>query len=186
MNKPAMFPDSGSAKVRFTADEFVRLMFSDVFDDARLELIDGELFHMSPPSGDHARRQAGIIGALWSIARSVGLHLLGEVAIRTSTGSVLVCDAALARRLPADRSALLPADVLLVVEVAETTVSRDLSTKRIAYAQAGIPHYWVIDGARSVVHVFAEPKDGEFSAHGTVRFGEPLAVPGTDATITLD
>ena len=41
------------------------------------------------------------------------------------------------------------------------------------------------DGQRGVVHVYGEPVAGDYAQIATVRFGAPLAVPGTDATITL-
>ncbi len=75
--------------------------------------------------------------------------------------------------------------MLLVVEIAETTLTRDMGTKRARYAAAGIPEYWVVDGARSVVHVHREPIDCDYALIHTARFGEPLAVPGTEATILL-
>jgi Uma2 family endonuclease len=81
---------------------------------------------------------------------------------------------------------LQPAEVELAVEVAETTLSRDMGMKRMKYAAAGIAHYWVIDGERSRVHVWGEPVNGDYAQIATVRFGEPLAVPGTDATIVID
>ncbi|TCP73253.1 putative restriction endonuclease [Sphingomonas sp. PP-CE-1G-424] len=61
-----------------------------------------------------------------------------------------------------------------------------MGPKRTDYASIGIENYWVVDGARSVVHVFGEPVDGDYAQVHTVRFGEPLAVPGTNATIIID
>lgn len=80
---------------------------------------------------------------------------------------------------------LSPTDVAMVVEIAETTIHHDLGLKRRKYAEAEIPVYWVVDRTRKVVHTHAEPVDGEYAEVHTVRFGQPLAVPGTDATITL-
>jgi len=67
-----------------------------------------------------------------------------------------------------------------------TTLDRDMGAKRIDYARAGIAHYWVVDGERRVVHVFADPVSGDYADVRTVRFGAPLAVPGTGSVITLD
>ena len=81
---------------------------------------------------------------------------------------------------------LRASEILLMVEVSESTRERDIGMKRMKYATAGIPHYWVVDGERSVVHVHADPIEGDYADIGTVRFGHPLPVPGTDATITID
>ena len=72
-----------------------------------------------------------------------------------------------------------------MVEVSESSLDRDRHDKGRIYANDGIPVYWVVDGGHSIIHVHAEPVEGEYTNVRTVRFGEPLAVPGTDATITL-
>jgi Uma2 family endonuclease len=51
----------------------------------------------------------------------------------------------------------LPADVYLVVEVANSTLKYDCEVKDKLYAQAGIPEYWVINLQDRQVHVFREP-----------------------------
>ena len=81
---------------------------------------------------------------------------------------------------------LRPDEVALVVEIADTTLSHDLGLKCRKYAEAGVPVYWVVDASRAVVHVHAEPVEGDYVEIHTVRFGQPLAVPGTDRAITLE
>ncbi|HVF93747.1 MAG TPA: Uma2 family endonuclease, partial [Sphingomonas sp.] len=149
------------------------------------ELIDGELERMAPPLGGHAARQSEVGGLLWQVARAAGLFSLVEMGIQIDDYSVLVCDVALARS-PVDVDGLAdPATLLLVVEIAETTLLRDMGLKRAAYAAAAIAEYWVVDGKRSVVHVHREPVEGDYAFITTVRFGEPLAVPGTGSSITI-
>lgn len=58
--------------------------------------------------------------------------------------------------------------------------------KRRKYAAGAIPEYWVIDGARSVTHVFRTPRDGDYADLTVIRFGDPVPVPGTEATIVID
>ncbi|WP_425229024.1 Uma2 family endonuclease [Sphingomonas sp.] len=94
-------------------------------------------------------------------------------------------DVGLVRAPVTGRQPLKPDQLLLVVEVSETTQRRDLDMKRCKYAEAGIETYWVIDESRGIIHVHGEPRDGVYTDVHTIRFGEPLAVPGTDATITL-
>lgn len=181
MNKPVQLAES--TKALFTTAEFLRMVDSGAFDDIKIELIDGELERMNPPMNDHAGRQAMIVIRL---AKVVDENLLrGEVGIDVGDDTVLSCDAALLRMPIAGRRLLRADELLLVVEVAETTPSRDLGKKRVRYAAAGIPEYWVVDSARSVVHVHRDPMDGDYALIATTRFGEPLAIPGTEATILL-
>jgi Uma2 family endonuclease len=123
-----------------------------------------------------------LLGLLFQVADR-GL-VMGEVGIDLGDNTVLACDAALLRAPLTDDRLLSPHDVGLVVEVAQTSLARDQGTKRVLYAAAAIPEYWVVDGDRAVVHVYREPLDGDYALISTVRFGEPLAVPGTGASIT--
>jgi len=73
-----------------------------------------------------------------------------------------------------------PEDLELVVEVADTSLTFDLTVKAALYARAGIVEYWVLDvsGRRLVVH--RDPQDGKYRS--VVAFSEhesaaPLASP---------
>ncbi len=73
-----------------------------------------------------------------------------------------------------------PEDLSLVVEVADTTLHFDLTTKAALYARAGIVEYWVLDvtGKRLIVH--REPQRGVYSsvlASGPLESIAPLAAP---------
>jgi len=173
-----------SVKARFTTAEFLQMVEAGAFDDMKVELVDGELERMNPPMNAHSDRQGRATFRLMTV--------LGEDRVRVEIGvvlddaTVLGCDVAVLRAPVRDNRMLGVEDVVLVVEIAETTIARDMGMKRAKYASAAIAEYWVVDGGRSVVHVFAEPLDGEYALINTVRFGAPLAVPGTDRTITID
>ena len=173
-----------STKARFTTAEFLRMSESDAFDDMKIELVGGEMKRMPPSGLTHAERQVRIILLLGAILPA--RCLVGEVGLDLGDDTLLGCDlAALYAPLEGHRMAL-PSEVALVVEIAETTASRDRGMKRLAYARAEIPTYWVVDGKRELTHVYSEPRDGDYAQVDTVRVGQPLAVPGTDATITID
>ena len=153
------------------------------FDDLKVELVDGELQFMQSPKNHHAMRQAQVVIRLAQVLGEARVR--GEAGIPLTDSTALTCDAAVLNAgVDLDRR-FRPDDFTLVVEIAETTIRRDLGMKREKYAAAGIPVYWVVDGSRSTIHVHAEPVDGEYTSVRTVRFGEPLTVPGTGATITL-
>lgn len=171
-------------RARFTSAEFLRMVESGAFEGMKVELIDGNLERINTPMGGYAAAQANVV---FHLAQTVGVALvLGETGLVIDDSTVVACDAALLRQPIAENRFLTPDDVLLVVEIAQTTQSRDMGLKRMLYAQANIPTYWVIDGVRRVVHVYADPVEGDYSSVHTVRFGAPLAVPGSNAAITLD
>jgi Uma2 family endonuclease len=76
-----------------------------------------------------------------------------------------------------------PEDVLLVVEVAASSLAMDRSIKAGLYARAGIPDYWVLDVDRRRMIVHREPKDGKYNS--VVAYSEeegvaPLAAPESE------
>lgn len=53
-------------------------------------------------------------------------------------------------------------DVLLLVEVAESSLPQDLGEKARLYAEHDVPEYWVVDIVGQKVHVHREPRNGHF------------------------
>lgn len=175
---------SSDTRARFTAPEFLHMVESGAFEGMKVELIDGELERMNPPMNGHSAAQANVV---FYLAQKLGLAVVrAETGLVLNDSTVVACDAALLRQPLAENRFLTPHDVQLVIEIAQTTQSRDMGLKRMLYAQAGVPTYWVIDGVRRVVHVYADPVEGDYCSVHTVRFGEALAVPGSNAAITLD
>ena len=173
-------------RARFTTAEFLRMIETGAFEDWKVELVNGEIERMPPPGNEHGRRQIMVVVRLSRVLPEALLR--AEAGIDLGGDTVLGCDAAILRR-PVEKVGnrmLHPHEVLATIEVAESTRERDVGMKRTKYAGAGIPHYWVIDGERGVVHVHADPVAGDYAEIATVRFGQPLTVPGTDAAITID
>jgi len=187
MNKPlASLAPASAAKARFTKAEFLTMAATGAFDDMKIELVEGELERMNPPMSEHGRRQMAVGILLHRAIAGTGYTILGDTGIDLDEESVVACNVAIVRHAPDSNRLVRPEELILVVEIAETTQQRDMGQKRVAYAAAGIPHYWVVDGERRVVHVFADPVRGDYAEISTVRFGAPLAVPGTDRAMTID
>lgn len=171
-------------RARFSTAEFLRMLEADVFEDDRVELIDGEIERMQRPKNLHAARQAKVVMRL---GNAVGEEFVrGETGVVLGDDTFLTADATLLREPIEEDRWCTAADLRLLVEVAETTRERDLGTKQRKYAAAGVPTYWVVDGTRGLVHVFDRPSDDGYLGIDLVRFGEPLAVPGSDKAITLE
>jgi Uma2 family endonuclease len=174
-------------KARFTTAEFLRMVAAGAFEDMKVELVEGELERMNPPMSEHGRLQMDVGYRLRRIFDGhATIRVFGETGIALGPDTVRACDAVVVRAAPEADRLLRPDEILLVIEIAESTLARDLGPKRIDYARAGIPHYWVVDGDRSVVHLYADPVAGEYADICSIRFGAPMPVPGTGATITLD
>jgi Uma2 family endonuclease len=71
-------------------------------------------------------------------------------------------------------------DVLLVIEVADTSLARDRGEKLAAYAQAGIPDYWIVDVVNKQIEIYREPNGLLYERRMVCGAGEkisPLALP---------
>src|SRR5438128_6108367 len=71
-----------------------------------------------------------------------------------------------------------PSEVLLVVEVSDTTLSDDLGRKRRLYAAARVHNFWVADVKARQVHRFADPRDGDYRVHEILGMADTVRVPG--------
>ena len=142
-----------------TAQEYLRMGETGVCaPDARLELIEGEIFEMAPIGPPHS-------GAVITLNRLLILRAGERAAVSVQLPvivgelSVPQPDFALLKPRRDNYSTAYPqrGDILLAIEVSDTTLRTDLRIKAPLYARAGIPEYWVVDVNESTVHVFREP-----------------------------
>jgi Uma2 family endonuclease len=189
MNDVTLTLPQGETPARFTIDEFMELLSSNVFvGGEKLELVDGVIVRMSPAQSTHALLQRQIFRDL---DRIFGDGLNGYVAhfeLTLPFGTATLRDADIGIVKAFDTSVRFadPATVLLIIEIAHTTLEKDLNSKRLEYARAGIPHYWVVDADGQRVHMMSTIADNDYADRHLVQFGEPLPVPTTDHLIVVD
>src|SRR5262249_23704137 len=78
-------------------------------------------------------------------------------------------------------------DVLVLIEVANSSLDNDLSEKADLYAQAGIKDYWVVNLTEFCIEVFRSPKKGRYTERRTYQIGEklsPLAFPKAKLSVS--
>jgi len=132
-----------------------------------LELIDGLVLHKdrSDQGGDpmsHGPRHASTLRRLQELEARLPLtaaHLRLQLPITLSEVHEPEPDGALVRGLAAAYEHRHPCgeDVLLVVEVADSSLDYDRTTKQRVYAAAGIPAYWIINLRQRTIEVYAQP-----------------------------
>jgi Uma2 family endonuclease len=148
----------------------------------RVELIEGELVAMSPIGSYHV---GTVITLTQSLSQAVGNRALVSVrnSVRLDDFSEPEPDFALLRQRPDHyRDALpRPADILLLIEVADTSLNYDRAVKRALYARHAIPEFWIINLSAGEVEVCRGPTaDGYASLQRFGRDGgvEPVLLPG--------
>ena len=166
-----------------TVAEYYRMAEAGILSEHdRVELIDGELVAMSPIGSYHHGTVIGLSHALW---RAVGERAMVSVQgpVRLDDLSEPEPDFALLKPRPdfyRDAHAQ-PADVLLLIEVADISLNYDRTVKRMLYARHAIPEFWIVELTAGEVEVCRAPTaDGYASVERVGRDGilEPSLLPG--------
>jgi Uma2 family endonuclease len=160
---------------KFTADEWGRMVELGIFgDDERLELIEGEIVEMAPIGDPHGRCASQLTKRL---VIGVGDRALVWVVgpVRLGVASVPELDLALVRPRSYRTGAPRPEDILLVAEVADSSLRYDQTTKLRLYARAGVPEYWVVSVEGEWIDVYRSPEGDQYREHRRASIGETVA-----------
>lgn len=154
------------------------------FGDERLELVDGELISKKGQKRPHVNGLillqgwlAQIFGALF-VSPNAPIDVAPEDNPSSEPEPDIIVTSRDLSHFPTSNPQ--PADLLLVAEVASTTLWFDLTAKARLYARAGIVDYWVLDvpGRRLLVH--RDPREGQYRSVASYAEDEsiaPLAAP---------
>ena len=151
-------------------------------EDDRVELIEGELVAMTPIGSNHS----GTINTLTrALVMAVGNR--GVVAVQNPVQlddlSEPLPDFSILRSRPDDyrRATPRPDEVLLIIEVADSSLAYDRAIKRALYARHGIPEFWIVNLQANSVEVCRKPAGEAYTDISTIeRDGtlEPQLLPG--------
>ena len=161
---------------QFTVADFARMVETGILaEDDRVELIDGEVRAMSPIGPRHAA-VVNRLNAFLSRQIADGAIVSVQNPIQLSDYTEPQPDIAVLRpREDFYAQALpLPEDVLLVVEVAETSLEYDREEKVPRYAQMGIPEVWLIDVGRETVTQYTQPDGTHYRREQSLARGQDL------------
>jgi len=176
--------------VRFTVDEFMELVRHPPIADwtGKVELVGGEIVRMAPANIPHWRVQHDTAQRLRAVyAERSDDWLVGpEPTVRFADRTVRLPDVGVFRRPDLTGTVFDAADLFLAVEVADTSLRLDLGPKLAVYASAAVPHYWVVDLNTRTTIAMAGPDGDGYASRLPFRFGEPIPVPGTDASVVID
>ena len=167
------------ARHKLTVDDYHRMAEAGILaEDDRVELIDGELLDMAPIGQDHAatgnkltRDLVMAFGdrAIVSVQNPLRLDRLNEPQPDFAVFRPRADFYATGER-PG------PADTLLVIEVADTSLRYDRSVKLPLYARSGIAELWIVDLRRRMVDVHRSPSGDGYAT---------LATHGPNDTVAL-
>jgi len=154
-----MAVEVAAARRLFTRQEYQRMAEVGILrDDDRVELIKGEIIQMHRPGRRH-------VAFVDNLTQLLVIRLAGRAIVSVQNPVILSDDTEpqpdiAIRRLRAvpykDREAFAE-DVLLLIEVADTSLAYDRSTKLQVYAEAGIAAYWIVDCNTESIEVYRTP-----------------------------
>jgi Uma2 family endonuclease len=183
-SEPMSHTAEGPRRHRLTVADYYRMGEIGIFEaDARVELIDGQIIDMPPIGSPHAGTVNHLVKLL---AQVVGDHavLLAQNPVVLGDHSSPQPDLALARP-KADFYASRhpqPADLMLVVEVADTSLRFDRDDKVPLYARHGIPEVWLVDLGGKRILRYRQPQEGVYAAVDQPDLASPLELAALPET----
>lgn len=175
-------------KRRFDVEDYHRMGKAGILtEDDRVELIDGEVLAMTPIGPRH---NAAVDRAIRVLVTAAGDRAIVRVqgSVRLDRFHEPQPDIVLLRPQPDFYASHLPAppDILLVIEIAESSLQYDRDVKVGIYARSGIPEYWLADLDARVVWRYSDPNNGVYRKSVRWERGQamaPAALP--DCTIAV-
>lgn len=175
MAVPAI-PDIPRTKRLFTVDEYQVMLRSGILtEDDRVELIAGEILKMAPIGSRHTSCVKRLNELL--VSRLLGRVTVGvQDPIDLGDYSEPQPDISVLRRREDfyTEAHARPEDVLLLIEVADSSLAYDRNLKLPLYAEYGIPEVWLVDLDRSLIEVHRTPDSNGYQAVRTVHRGERI------------
>jgi Uma2 family endonuclease len=153
---PVALP-AGPQPYRWTISEYRELYKTGLFCDKKTMLLDGVLYVMVMPNPAHDTALTLAFDFLRA-ACPTGHYIRNQQGLDIGTANDPGPDLAMVSGSARDYATRTPTTAAMVVEVSDTTLSIDTTTKAELYATAGVPEYWVIDLVNNQLLVFQNPQ----------------------------
>lgn len=171
---------------RWTRADYERVVAVGGFGpEDRIELLDGELWEMTPQGSRHAA-VCGHVADRLRVAFTGGGVVREQSPIALDDRSEPEPDVAVIRGAHLDYVDGHPAALLLVVEVSESSLSHDRVRKLTAYARNAVPEYWLINLAAKTLEVYREPDGQRYASTSILGRGDtvtPLHAPNSPVRV---
>lgn len=172
-------------RMRWTRSGCAVLEQHGLWDQEKLELIDGELVSKRRKPRSHAVSLSLLVAWLFEAFGADHINANAPIDVSTEDNPSNEPEPDLIVLARPSHEILSgnpqPSNVRLVVEISDSTLGFDLKVKAPLYARAGIPEYWVVDIAGKRVIVHRDPSGGAYTsveAYSEQESVQPLAAPG--------
>jgi Uma2 family endonuclease len=168
------------ARHRLDVDAYYKMAEAGILTrEDRVELIDGEIIDMNPIGSPHAALVKRL-NRLFARAAAEGMVLVSvQDPLRLDAYNEPEPDLMLLRPRADDYQANHPgaADVLLLIEVSDSSLAYDRGRKLALYAKFGVPEVWIVDLAGAAIEIYRQPKEGRVFSDGAPDRRIPHAGP---------
>jgi Uma2 family endonuclease len=178
--------DGGATGIRphrFTVADYHRMAETGILgEDSRVELIRGQIVDMAPIGAPHFSMVNRINRVLSAMVAGRAIVSV-QNPVRIDDGSEPEPDVAIIKPRADEYETAIAgaADVLLLVEVADSSLDEDRTIKLPLYAESGIPECWLVNLVDRVIEVYRQPENGRYSQMRCVGPSDTLeiqALPG--------
>jgi len=176
-------------KKLFTVDEYYRMGEAGIFgEEARLELIEGEIIEMSPVGNRHVEcvnRATALFAA--RLANKAMLSVQNPILLSRDTEPQPDIVLAIPRDDYYSGQRISPADTFLVLEVSDTTLRYDRNRKMPLYAKWGVPEVWIENLQNDVILAYRDLVQGTYATALTLHRGDSISLAAfPDVVFTID
>lgn len=170
---------------KWTVADYHQMIEAGILEGRQVELLAGEIYEMTPEGPPHTFYGGSLADNLRdrlgrrALVREARPITLAESEPEPDIAIVTGAWTQYQHRHPG------PADTLLLIEVSDSSLSKDLEQKKSIYAAAGILEYWILDLTAQQLIVFRNPDGKDYRSRQDLRVGTiaPLAFP--DLQISL-
>jgi Uma2 family endonuclease len=172
-------PDLGAVAIKrrsFTVAELDAMFDAEILSrDEKIELIEGEIIEVNSQMMPHGVVKFRLAMKLSTLLSPL-LEVHVELSVQLNDNTLVDPDISVTPKLKLERRYLRRDEILMAIEVSDTTLDYDLGEKARVYSKAGIAEYWVVDinGAQTWVH--CEPSESGYTSIVSLSFASPLAL----------
>jgi Uma2 family endonuclease len=175
------------SKRLITAEEYHKMAEVGILQERGLELIDGEIIKMTPIGSRHLSC-VNLLNEILSekLGRKVIISIQNPVRLNEYTEPEP--DISILKRTEDRYANQLPSaeDVLLVIEVADSSVDYDRNVKLPLYAESGIPEYWLINLDQKEIEAYRKPLGNAYRFRELLRPGDAIKAREMELEIPVE
>lgn len=171
---------------KWTLEDYHRMLEVGLLENRHVELLNGEIIEMPPEGPEHAylgdeigKYLSGLLGDRARVREGRPITLPNDSEPEPDLAIVRPLGQIYRQRHPGAE------EILWIIEFSNTSLAKDLDTKRKAYAAALIQDYWVVDLKHRQLKVFREPVEGNYRSESTFTNGEICPLAFSDVRVSV-